>query len=87
MLGAAGQSEMNFEIDIIILDSTHRCRCDFSCLKGDKECFCQVDSLVSDKLLFIKDEKHNVCDYMTSFGYSYFCNCPTRKEIFKRYKV
>ena len=81
------KSEMKFEIEKDILDSTHNCKTGFSCLNGNQECMCQADSLISDKLLFIKSEKINVCDYMTSFGYSYFCNCPTRKEIFRRYKV
>ena len=87
MSGEVRKSEMKFEIEKDILDSTDKCKIGFSCLNGTQECFCLADSLISDKLLFIKSEKINVCDYMTSFGYSYFCNCPTRKEIFRRYKV
>ena len=78
---------MTFDIDEEIKQKSDRCRDGFSCLKGENNCLCEVESFINNKLLFIKPDKGGVCEYKTSFGYSYYCACPTRKELFYRYKV
>ena len=39
------------------------------------------------KVYFIKHPKDKRCNYALSFGGSYICNCPTRREIYRRYGV
>jgi hypothetical protein len=78
---------VKLQLEEDILNQTRECMWDFSCLDNDKSCLCEVDELINNKLLFIKTTKMNACNYMISFGYSYYCNCPTRNELYKRYKV
>lgn len=78
---------MHYHIDPEILKKTEKCGNNFSCLNGAENCLCEVDHMVDGKLLFIKPRNKINCDYKTSFGYSYYCNCPTRKEIYKLFKI
>ena len=75
------------EIDKRIINETQKCRQDFSCLTGSKECLCEVEDNFNNKIHFIKPSCKGICDYRMSFGYSNICNCPTRKEIYKLYNV
>ncbi|RJQ55698.1 MAG: hypothetical protein C4526_02820 [Nitrospiraceae bacterium] len=77
---------MGLEIGKDILDSTDRCGNNFSCL-SDKTCLCEIEDNFNGKVLFIKPQGRSACNYMMSFGYSYICNCPVRKEIFRRYQM
>jgi hypothetical protein len=80
-----------FEIDKSIINETQKCRQDFSCLAGSKECLCEVEDSFSNKnknkINFIKLSCEGICDYRMSFGYSNICNCPVRKEIYRLYHV
>ena len=78
---------MKFEIDKGILKATDKCRKNFSCLDGDKGCMCEIEDHFNNTIHFIKPLDTGICDYRMSFGYSYICNCPTRKEIYKRYNA
>lgn len=78
---------MKFQLETDILNQTGECSGDFSCLDNDKTCLCEVDEIINNKLLFIKPAKITFCHYKISFGYSYFCSCPTRNELYKRYKI
>ncbi len=78
---------MEFKVRADILNETIKCKKDFSCLSGKKDCLCEVEDSFDNKILFIKPMNHNMCDYKMSFGYSYICNCPTRKEIYNLYKI
>ncbi len=78
---------MEYKIDTEILRETVKCRKNFSCLSGVKDCLCEVEDNIYNKILFIKPRSNKLCDYRNAFGYSYVCNCPTRKEIFRLYSV
>ncbi len=78
---------MGFEVSEDILRKTTGCSCEFSCLSGGGECFCELDSGLGDKVIFIKPRNGGYCNYMISFGHSFVCTCPTRKEIFNRYSI
>jgi len=78
---------MKYRVSDDILNSTSKCRNDFSCLYGETDCLCEFNDAIENKLLFVKPNKNATCNYMLSFGYSYLCNCPTRKEIFHLYKI
>ena len=75
---------MEFNINSDILKKADQCREDYSCLKGDSKCLCEVDSNFDNNILFIKPA-NMLCNYNMSFGYSHICKCPVRKEIYHRY--
>jgi len=77
---------VKFNVDQAAINKTDKCRNAYSCLSGGKECICSVKDSFNGTVLFINPRDTNICSYMMSFGYSYVCNCPTRKEIFKKYK-
>jgi len=75
-----------FKLEEEVLNQTDRCEGNFSCLDGDDSCLCEVDQIINDSLLYIKPSQNISCEYKVSFGYTtYYCNCPTRREIYKRY--
>ncbi len=73
------------DIDKEILKSTTKCEKDFSCLRDKKHIFCKVEFCINDEVHFIKCLNEEYCTYKMSFGESFICNCPTRKEIFNKY--
>lgn len=75
------------EINEEILKNTTKCNKNFSCLSGNRNELCMVEYNVKDKIHFIKCTNTKFCSYKISFGYSYVCTCPTRKEIYNRYKL
>ena len=76
---------MKFKLEKEILDQTE-CNDNFSCLHGDKTCLCEADQMIGNSLLNIKPVNNKACDYKILFGYSsYYCHCPIRQEIYKRY--
>ena len=68
-----------------IVKETH-CTNNFSYLTDKRECLCEVDSAVG-RVLFIKSQFSIACKYCLSYGGSYICTCPTRNEIYKKYRV
>ena len=78
---------MNIQISEDILGETISCEKNFYCLSGDPKELCEMESLNPQKVYFIKNPKDKRCIYTLSFGGSYICNCPTRREIYRRYRV
>ena len=76
---------MKFSIDESILNATLKCKDSFACINGGKDCFCEAEQMVSDKVLFVKPNKNIACSYMKYFGDSLYCTCPTRMEIYRKY--
>jgi hypothetical protein len=74
------------EIDESTIRSTTKCDKGFQCLHGETEQLCEVEYCVQDKVCFVKCLNIKRCSYRIHFGHSFVCNCPVRKEIFKRYK-
>ncbi|MCX9081971.1 MAG: hypothetical protein OIN83_07220 [Candidatus Methanoperedens sp.] len=68
-----------------ILKNTLKCKKGFSCLSGMS--LCQVELNVGDKIHFVKCKSNEPCNYRVSFGYSFVCICPVRKELFNRYNI
>jgi hypothetical protein len=77
---------MKFKISSDILNDAVKCNKNFSCLTGSNDCLCKIQSNYESKVIFI-ESIDDICNYRMSFGYSYVCNCPVRKEIFRQYKV
>lgn len=78
---------MKFEIEGNVINRTDKCRKNFSCLNGKADCLCEVLHMIGNSLIFIKPPEGKVCDYMTPFGGSHYCNCPTRMEIHRLYSL
>lgn len=69
------------------LRATTHCEKRFSCLTEDRKDLCQVEYCVNESVHFIKYLKNDSCCYQQAFGAGHFCACPTRKELFNRYKI
>jgi hypothetical protein len=78
---------MTYDIRAEVLDNTENCNEEFSCLQGKKECLCEVEDSFNDRILFVRPRQSRACMYRMSFGYSYVCNCPTRRAIYRNYKI
>lgn len=81
---------MKYKIDADILNMTTKCKEDFSCLSGEDKCLCEVEEMIktNGRFLFIKP-KSNIqnCNYKIKPGNSFSCFCPTRIELYDRYKI
>ena len=72
--------------------SNRKCFC-LSAIKGcrvfvNQEQLCEIESVVSDEVIFVKREVGKSCDHMIPFGVSsVFCDCPIRLEIYKQYRI
>lgn len=75
------------KIDEEIIQRTLKCELDFLCLSGDKTCLCKAKRSIGFDLLEINPKIVNDCGFRVSFGNTYFCNCPTRNEIYNRYNM
>ena len=51
---------------------------------GTSEEPCKAENLVND-VLFVEAAHAFLCYHRTSFGDSYICRCPVRKEIYERH--
>jgi len=65
------------------------CRNEFHCLSGDMQGVCDVYNTLGTKLIVTDCPKRGwYCDYCKAFDISQgFCTCPTRIEIYNRYRV
>ena len=74
------------KIEKEILDKTVHCTKDFDCIKNDN-IYCKVESCINNEVHFVECTEQNFCSYKMTFGSSYICNCPTRKEIYNKYRL
>ena len=77
----------DIEIDKAVLKKTTRCDYDFSCLSGDYSCMCEVIELKGFSSIKVKPKPDRPCSYLLRFHQSHYCVCPTRREIFVKYKI
>lgn len=81
-------SELVIEIHSEIQKETIYCNTNFGCLGKENNCLCLAATVircVNSKILFVNCS-NAVCMYHMSFGNTTICNCPTRMEIYKKYK-
>lgn len=83
--GNAVTIENNFKVSDDTLRCTTKCHKEFSCLSQEKRDFCQIESCIHEEVHFIKKKDNAPCRYRKAFGSTYYCNCPTRKEIYNKY--
>lgn len=79
---------MAFRINDVILQKTTRCMYGFQCLEGKRN-LCEVSIYIEGDGLFLKKAQYAQCPYKKlGRKHSYYqCSCPTRIELYKRYKV
>ena len=78
-----------FQISEATKKLTTKCLYDFECLGNDDWNTCTIKRELLGNGLEIKDKcDKDHCTYSMSFGFSmYLCNCPARREIYKRYEI
>ena len=61
---------------------TRDCSTDFACLNSKSKPVCKIEHCVDGEVHFIACNGKQHCRYARHFGFSFFCSCPTRKELF-----
>jgi hypothetical protein len=80
-------NDVNCKIAETTLKRTLSCKKDFCCLTGSREYLCEVVSSVGSSMVQIKAVSQRSCKYYVPFGSASYCVCPTRNELFNRYKI
>jgi hypothetical protein len=78
---------VKIELSDEIIRKAGKCEKNFRCLSGESEKLCRVLCFIKDDIYFVKCMEDPDCVYLESFEKTKICNCPVRKEIYKRYKV
>ena len=76
-----------FIINKTVIDATKNCHKSFACLTGNKTCMGKVVFSVNCKLHGILCNTYESCTYRYDAEERTFCTCPTRKEIYAKYKI
>lgn len=63
------------------------CTKDCGCLKPGGEPNCTVSGTVDGTILFTQTRASGGCTYQHSFGSSFICTCPVRKELFEKHNI
>jgi hypothetical protein len=77
---------MKFKINDETLKAATNCTKKFSCLDSDCNTMCKVKAAINDSFFFIECQVAEYCAYKKNFGGECYCICPTRKEIFNKYR-
>ena len=75
------------EVSDKVLIDTINCEKNFSCLKNDDHELCKVTECIGNNIHFLECANNSVCNYKLLYADSFVCICPTRKEIFNKYKI
>jgi hypothetical protein len=73
------------DIDENIKQLTKYCTRNFQCLEGENHrLFNGNVKRIIDGTVFIVNCNEIICPYKMTFGSYIICNCPTRKELYKK---
>lgn len=78
---------MKFEIDEKIKKETRLCNINFACLAGSAEVLCKVEEFKNGCVLCLKPQCKMPCHYNILIDGLFFCSCPTRNEIYRKYSL
>ena len=78
---------MSYKISEETIKNTTICNHKFQCLNDDNRDVCKINRGLGGNCCSLKTAKPDYCPYMGSFGKLYVCYCPTRHELFKKYKI
>jgi hypothetical protein len=79
---------MAIQISDTTLQKTKKCPHSFQCLNEGRN-VCEVGIYIEGDGLFLKKAKYSQCPYkkLGSRNSHYQCSCPTRIELYRRYKI
>ena len=78
---------MKTKVDDYILQATNKCKNNFSCLEGNKECMCTIVHSNNNHTVQIDGKPVSSCNYILSMGSKMYCLCPVRNELHNRYNL
>jgi hypothetical protein len=78
---------MQFKISSNTLKNTIKCKKNFSCLSKQREGVCEVAEYVYRNVQYLQCAGEADCIYRTPLEAVYVCACPTRREIYERYRI
>jgi len=81
------ESEMETHIEDYILQATNKCKKNFSCLNGQKDCMCKIIHSNNNHTVQIEGKPVSTCNYVLSMGAKMYCLCPIRNELYNRHKI
>jgi hypothetical protein len=80
---------MKYEIEEEVVKLADKCSRTHVCLTGEDALYCKVAILMKgtdEEIPLLECFKGAVCPYSKSFGETYICRCPLRREIYIRYE-
>ena len=77
---------MPYKIDESILSKT-TCEHKFKCLTNGNCPNCEAVRPSEMDYIYVKMKGNKDCPYAISFDGDSICSCPTRREIYRKYKV
>ena len=78
---------MKLKVEEYILQATNKCKNNFSCLDGNKECVCKIIHSNNNHTVQIEDKPVSACNYILSIGPKMYCLCPVRNDLYNRHKI
>lgn len=70
-----------------IKQETIDCKKGFSCLSAERKDLCRVLSCFDCDIHFILCLNTEFCSYQHKISERFYCDCPTRKELYSKYNV
>jgi hypothetical protein len=85
--GLLKKDAMALIINSEAIQKTTKCSSGFKCLTDETHpCCAPAGTAIEGYGLFVNASRQHSCPYNISFGNGFICNCPSRYEIFNRYK-
>jgi len=78
---------MRLKLDEKTINETVKCHRNFICLTDKSQIHCKAEEYTTGSVLFGKGHEKELCNYKMFIGPLFACNCPTRKEIYKKYNL
>ena len=79
---------MAYQVSDKTKKQTTKCPYMFQCLNNETWDTCSIDRDLQGAFHTIKTKSNkSACPYRFSYAFSYYCICPTRREIYQRYKI
>ena len=78
---------METQIEDYILQATNKCKNNYSCLDGNKDCICKILHSNNNHTVQIESKPVSACNYVLSMGAKMYCLCPVRNELYNRHKI
>ena len=74
------------KIDDETVKQTTKCPYNFQCLSDPDFEFCPIKESLGIDILVLKNPKYRSCPYLLCYDDNHICNCPTRCEIYEKYR-